>query len=100
VPAFYATNRAALIEKPEPIHLTLASSTLRMGVAHVRVGDETLDWGTLHRLSTSAAPDQRGLEAQSTGSGKRYWGFPADYDRRVVDIIRTAIRRIRPPVSD
>lgn len=59
VPVFYATNRAALIERPEPIHLTLATDTLRMGVAHVRVGDEALDWETLHRLSTSADPDER-----------------------------------------
>ena len=59
VPVFYATNRAALIEKPEPIHLTLPADTLRMGVAHVRVGDESLGWETLHRLSTSADPDER-----------------------------------------
>ena len=59
VPVFYATNRAALIEKPEPVHLTLASSDLRLGVAHVRIGDETLDWETLHRLSTSADPEER-----------------------------------------
>lgn len=59
VPVFYATNRAALIEQPEPIHLTLRADTLRMGVAHVRVGDQTLDWATLYRLSTSADPDER-----------------------------------------
>ncbi len=59
VPVFYATNRAVLIEKPEPIHLIVPADTLRMGVAHVRVGDETLDWETLHRLSTSADPDER-----------------------------------------
>lgn len=59
VPVFYATNRAVLIEKPEPVHLIVPSETLRMGVAHVRVGDETLDWETLHRLSTSADPDER-----------------------------------------
>jgi hypothetical protein len=52
VPVFYATNRAALVEKPEPVHLFVPTETLRMGVAHVRVGDETLDWETLHRLST------------------------------------------------
>lgn len=59
MPVFYATNRGVLIEKPEPIHLTLASSDLRMGVAHVRIGDEALDWETLHRLSTSADPEER-----------------------------------------
>jgi esterase/lipase superfamily enzyme len=30
-----------------------------MGVAHVQIGDGTLDWETLHRLSTSDDPDQR-----------------------------------------
>jgi esterase/lipase superfamily enzyme len=30
-----------------------------MGVAHVRIGDDTLDWETLHRLSTSDDPDAR-----------------------------------------
>lgn len=59
VPVFYATNRAALIEHPAPVHTIVPSDDLRMGVAHVRVGDETLDWETLHRLSTSADPDER-----------------------------------------
>ena len=30
-----------------------------MGVAHVRIGDDGVDWETLHRLSTSDDPDQR-----------------------------------------
>jgi len=63
VPVLYATNRGAVIEKPEPIHTILPSERLRMGVAHVRIGDETLDWDTLHRLSTSDDPDQRPIVA-------------------------------------
>jgi esterase/lipase superfamily enzyme len=59
VPVLYATNRLALIEQPEPVHTIVPTDDLRMGVAHVRVGDETLDWETLHRLSTSADPDER-----------------------------------------
>lgn len=59
VPVFYATNRAVLVEKPEPLHLIVPSETLRLGVAHVRVGDETLDWPTLHRLSLSADLGER-----------------------------------------
>ena len=59
VPVLYATNRGAVIEKPEPVHTILPSERLRMGVAHVRIGDDTLDWETLHRLSTSDDPDQR-----------------------------------------
>jgi len=59
VPVLYATNRGAIIEKPEPIHTVLPSERLRMGVAHVRIGDETLSWEALHRLSTSDDPDER-----------------------------------------
>ncbi|MDM0083182.1 alpha/beta hydrolase [Variovorax sp. J31P179] len=59
VPVFYATNRLALIEHPDPVHTIVPTDDLRMGVAHVRVGDESLDWETLHRLSTSADPDER-----------------------------------------
>jgi len=59
IPIFYATNRGALIEIPQPLHTALPSEQLRMGVAHVRIGDETLDWETLHRLSTTAEPGER-----------------------------------------
>jgi esterase/lipase superfamily enzyme len=59
VPILYATNRGAVIEKPQPLHTILPSERLRMGIAHVRIGDDTLDWDTLHRLSTSEDPDER-----------------------------------------
>ena len=59
VPVLYVTNRGAVIEKPDPIYTILPSERLRMGVAHVRIGDENLDWETLHRLSTSDDPDDR-----------------------------------------
>lgn len=68
VPVFYVTNRAAPVEKPEPVHAIIPTDTLRMGVAHVRIGDGTLDWDTLHRLSTSAdAGDRPILELLSLG---------------------------------
>lgn len=59
VPVFYATNRGVVTEKPEPMHSIIPSDTLRMGIAHVRIGDGSLDWETLHRLSTSADTDDR-----------------------------------------
>lgn len=59
VPVLYATNRGAVVEKPEPVHTILPSERLRMGIAHVRIGDETLTWEALHRLSTSDDPHQR-----------------------------------------
>jgi hypothetical protein len=59
VPVVHVTSRGAVIEKPEPIHTILPCERLRMGVAHVRIGDENLDWATLHRLSTSDDPGDR-----------------------------------------
>jgi esterase/lipase superfamily enzyme len=59
VPVLYATNRGAVIQDPVPLYTILPSERLRMGVAHVQIGDGTLDWETLHRLSTSDDPDQR-----------------------------------------
>ena len=59
VPVLYATNRRVLIDKPEPLHTIMPSDELRLGVAHVRVGDENLDWETLHRLSTSDEQGER-----------------------------------------
>ena len=41
VPVLYATNRGAVVEKREPIHTILPSDRLRLGVAHVRIGDDT-----------------------------------------------------------
>ncbi len=66
VPVFYATNRGAVVEQPEPIHTVLPSERLRLGVAHVRIGDETLTWEALHRLSTSGDPDQRPIVTLQT----------------------------------
>jgi esterase/lipase superfamily enzyme len=83
VPVFYVTNRAALVEKPEPVHLFVATDTLRMGVAHVRVGDETLDWPTLHRLSLSADTEDRPIlelkaleQLAKLGAGERVEDAP------------------------
>jgi hypothetical protein len=36
-------------------------------------------------------PDQRGLDAQTSPNGKRYWGFPVDFDQRVRRIVRGAV---------
>ncbi len=59
VPVLYATNRLPLTDSGEPLFTILPSDDVRLGIAHVRVGDEALDWETLHRLSTSDDPGQR-----------------------------------------
>ncbi|RZU02628.1 alpha/beta hydrolase [Rivibacter subsaxonicus] len=59
VPVLYATNRGLLIDVPQPIYTIFPSERLRMGVAHVRIGDEKLSWEELHALSTSADAGER-----------------------------------------
>jgi esterase/lipase superfamily enzyme len=59
VAVLYATNRAAVIEWPEPVLTVFPGTSLRLGVAEARIGDGTLDWATLHRLSTSDDPAER-----------------------------------------
>jgi esterase/lipase superfamily enzyme len=59
VPVLYATNRLPLVETPESLFTALPSAQLRVGIAHVRIGDDTLDWETLHRLSTSDDVEER-----------------------------------------
>jgi esterase/lipase superfamily enzyme len=59
VPVLYATNRLALIDTPEPLFTALPGAQLRVGIAHVRIGDDALDWDTLHSLSTRDDIEQR-----------------------------------------
>ena len=50
---FYATNRAVLIGGPDPIHTIFPADNLRLGVAHVRVGDGSMSPDEMRALSTS-----------------------------------------------
>ncbi len=59
VPVLYATNRQPVVEWPEPVFTMLPGAQLRVGIAHARIGDDPLDWETLHRLSTSNDIEQR-----------------------------------------
>jgi esterase/lipase superfamily enzyme len=59
VPVLYATNRQPAAEWPEPVFTMLPGAQLRVGIAHARIGDDPLDWETLHRLSTSNDIEQR-----------------------------------------
>jgi hypothetical protein len=78
VPVLYATNRVALIDWPEPVLTVFPGTTLRMGIAEARIGDGTLDWATLHRLSTSDDPAERPIvhlerleQLAALGAGER-----------------------------
>ncbi|QVQ27993.1 alpha/beta hydrolase [Achromobacter deleyi] len=55
IPLLYATNRAVFLESRQPFYSIFPSDTLRLGVAQVQIGDGTLDWEQLRRLSTSAS---------------------------------------------
>jgi esterase/lipase superfamily enzyme len=59
VPILYATNRTPFIETPEPLFTAVPSPQVRVGIAHVRIGENPLDWDTLHRLSLGEPVDQR-----------------------------------------
>ncbi|WP_313621762.1 alpha/beta hydrolase [Achromobacter sp.] len=55
IPLLYATNRAVFIESRQPFYSIFPSDTLRMGAAQVQIGDGSLDWEQLRRLSTSVS---------------------------------------------
>lgn len=59
VPILYATNRTPFIETPERLFTAVPSPQVRVGIAHVLIGDNPLDWDTLHRLSLGEPVDQR-----------------------------------------
>ena len=56
---FYATNRQVMLETPPPVYTIFAGNHLRMGTAHMRIGDGTLTWEELNKLSTSADESKR-----------------------------------------
>lgn len=84
IPVPYATNRLPLIETPESLFTALAGADLRVGIAHVRIGDDDLEWEALHRLSTSDDVEQRPivrldwLEPKGLLAGGAGRGTPAE----------------------
>jgi len=61
LPVLYATNRVPLGAKDGRIYSIFASDTVRLGLATLRIGDETLDWTSLRALSTDAEKGRRPL---------------------------------------
>ncbi len=59
VPVLYATNRQPLIDTSEPLFTSLPGPQVRVGIAHVRIGDHQLDWESLRQISLGEAIDQR-----------------------------------------
>jgi len=61
LPVLYATNRVPLGVKDVRVYSIFASDEVRMGVATLRIGDDSLDWAGLRALSQRANDEQRPL---------------------------------------
>lgn len=59
IPVFYATNRQILVEMQPPVYTIFPDDKLRMGTAHMRIGDGSLTWEEVNALSTSAEEGRR-----------------------------------------
>ena len=59
LPVFYATNRQIMLETPPPVYTIFSGDYLRMGTAQMRIGDGTLTWEELNKLSTSTDESRR-----------------------------------------
>jgi len=61
LPVLFVTNRLPLLPPPDARYSILPGKELRFGVAHVRIGDDTLDWPALYKLSTTSNGGPRPL---------------------------------------
>lgn len=84
IPVFYATNRGVVLETQPPVYTIFPGTDLRMGTAHMRVGDGTLTWEQLNTLSTTQPEGRRPTirlerldEATVLGAGRDNANSPA-----------------------
>lgn len=61
LPVLYATNRVPLSTADARVYSIFASDELRLGVASLRIGDDSLDWEGLRALSMRATNERRPL---------------------------------------
>jgi esterase/lipase superfamily enzyme len=61
VPVLYATNRVPLSTADERVYSIFASDEVRLGLASLRIGDDSLDWEALRALSQRASKEKRPL---------------------------------------
>ena len=59
IPIFYATNRQILIEMQPPVYTIFPGDELRLGTAHMRIGNGSMTWEQINALSTSAEEGRR-----------------------------------------
>ena len=84
IPVFYATNRGVVLETQPPVYTIFPGTDLRLGTAHMRVGDGTLTWKQLNILSTTEPEGRRPTirlerldEATVLGAGRDTANSPA-----------------------
>ena len=84
IPVFYATNRGVVLETQPPVYTIFPGTDLRLGTAHMRVGDGTLTWEQLNTLSTTEPEGRRPTirlerldEATVLGAGRDTANSPA-----------------------
>ncbi len=56
---FYATNRLPIGPRTNRVYAITPSRDLQMGVATIRIGDETTMWDTIYAMSTNTVEDRR-----------------------------------------
>lgn len=59
IPIFYATNRQVITESIQPVYTIFPSDEMRLGVAHLRIGDASMTWEEINRLSHSTDTRRR-----------------------------------------
>ena len=84
IPVFYATNRGVVVETRPPVYTIFPGNDLRLGTAHMRVGDGTLTWQQLNTLSTTEPEGRRPTirlerlqESAVLGAGRHTEASPA-----------------------
>lgn len=84
IPVFYATNRGVAVETRPPVYTIFPGNDLRLGTAHMRVGDGSLTWEQLNTLSTTEPEGRRPTirlerlhEAAVLGAGRHTETSPA-----------------------
>lgn len=59
VPVLFATNRVPFGTADSRAYTIFADDTVRLGLATLRIGDETLDWESLHAISSGGEVEER-----------------------------------------
>jgi esterase/lipase superfamily enzyme len=59
VPVLFATNRVPFGTADSRAYTIFADDTVRLGLATLRIGDETFDWKSLHAISSGGEVEKR-----------------------------------------